>query len=432
MKRFIAISALTAITAFHCVAANSRELVIAVSPHQETTAARQQATEVFKFLTTLEPGDTATLIDGYNLMLIGEWKTPTKSAYRSPKARLAVNRQAVAALLHFADNAAKPGVEDQPSVTGALRLPQLLRHVAGNFPVSVRRELVILGSPLYEDRDTPALSMTEERFPGDGHLFASIRKTPYGAAGNPKLLAGLAVHIGYGAAGLPGSERHDEFVRRYWTLFVEAQGGELVSFVGDLPTLFSRMKVGTPALKHDYAPERSNKLEMIRLAPVEVQKSIYDRPIEGTPLSKSQSRRAERVEVGITWHCDSCDLDLYAQAHPGAALLYFSQTTSPEGRYWKDYRNSPKGTNGRESILFTVPLDLRVLRLAVNFYAGQAPQGVEGEIRLAVDGQTYATAFHISANEGNAGVDMRQIMATGKADTPYSILIDPLRVVGLR
>ena len=412
--------------------AHSREWVIALSPYMEATAAKQQTKAVLKFVTALEAGDKVTILDGYHLRLIGSFNIPENPAYNSPKARLGANRSAVAALLRFAGNVTTPDSDSQPTITGAVRLPHLLRHIGENFPSGETRTVVLLGSPLYEDLETPQLSMTDECFPSDGHLFASIGTTPYGTAGNAALLAGFQIHIGYGDQGMTGSDRHDHFIRRFWTLYIEQRGGTLASFVPDLPTLFHRIENNTPPPKHDYTAEHSNKLEIVRLAPVQVQKSIYDRPVASAPLTAAQSRRAEQVEIGISWDCQSCDLDLYAQAHPSAQPLYFGHTKTPEGRYWKDYRNSPKSTRGYETVVFGVPLDLRALRLAVNFYSGEALQGVSGEIRIAVDGQTYAAPFQLEATKGNGGATMKQAIQTGQAQNKQTLFIDPLQVVGLR
>lgn len=413
--------------------AHSRELIVAVSPYTDSAAATAQAKNILKFLTELEPGDHATLIDGYNLNLLGEFTVPDDPKYRSPKARLTINRQAVSALLGFAKASQAQGNtgEPYPSVSGALRFPQLMRYIGENFATSEATDVVVIGSPLYEDRDTPALSMTDERFPGDGHLYRSVGETPYGATGNPSLLTNLNIHVAYGE-GLPGSERHDHAVTRYWTLFAQQQGGTLSRFVRDLPTLLRQVIRQAPPVKHDYSPERSDKLEIIRLAPVEMMQSIYERPVTTDPLPVAIARRAEQVQVGISWACNTCDLDLYAQPHPGAALLYYGNTQTPQGHYWKDYTQSPKATNGQETIAFSVSLDLRALRLALNFYSGSDAGGAKGEIRLSVDGKTYALPFHIQATQGNGGAGVSEVIEAGKSNSQHTLLIDPLSIVGLR
>ena len=356
----------------------------------------------------------------------------TNPAYNNPKARLGVNRETVTALKRFADKSITPGGEGHPSVPGAVRLPQFLRYVADNFNHSGKTDVIVLGSPFYDDPREPAFSMVNGRFPSDGHLFASQGKTPFGTAGQGRLLKNVRVHIGYGSDNIMQGERHGYFVRRFWTLYVEALGGRLGGFVGDVPTLFRRVTGNAALPTHDFKPVRSNKLEMIMLRPVADRQSIFERPVSETVLSQAQVVRADNVQIGMSWACGQCDLDIYARPMPGAPVLYFGRTITEYGSYWKDYRNSPQPTNGYETIGFDIPLDLRTLTIVVNFFEGEAaPQGVSGEIRISVDDHTYAAPFHIIATRGNRGKDIPAIFETGKATGDHSVIIDPLSILGL-
>ena len=405
----------------------ARDLIIALSPHVTPERAAVQAKSVLQFITGLKVGDRALLIDGDRLTLIGEFKIPEGAAYRNPKSRLAHNGQTVAALRHFVDAASRGR---RPA--GSVRLPQLLRHVSQNLSYPPQTDLIVIGAPVYVDPDQDGFSMTDKRFPGDGHLFASAGKTPYGAADNTEALSGLRVHMIY--AGVPAlqDETYRFHVSRFWTLFIERQGGTLVSFVPGLPTLFRRVRENVKAPPHNHKAGETDKLEMIRLQIEEPAQTIFEKPISASPLPQGRARRAGDVQVGISWDCWTCDLDLYATAFPGASLLYFGQTESPQGRYWKDYLDSPAATNGYETIGFTVPLDLRALTLAVNFYSGTAPNGVNGEIRIAVDDDTFAAPFHIAASSGNRGKNMAGIMDTGNAKNAQTLVIDPISVVNLQ
>lgn len=413
-------------------AALARNLVIAVSPYYPPEEARKHSIRLLQQLTQLDQSSRVTLIDGYHLSIIGEFTIPDP-AYNNPKARLGINRETVAALKRFADKSVMPGSENHPSVSGALRLPQLLRYVANNFNHSGRLDVIVLGSPFYDDPREPAFSMAGGRFPSDGHLFASQGKTPFGAAGQSGLLKNIHVHIGYGSDSIMQGDRHIYFVQRFWTLYVEALGGRLGSFIGDVPTLFRAVSNNTSTAvtppAHDFKPMRSDKLEMILLRPVENKQSIFERPVSQTALPQEQIVRAENVQVGISWACALCDLDVYARPLPGAEIVYFGRTITTHGRYWKDYRHSPQPANGFETISFDVPLDLRTVMIVVNFYAGEAPQGVSGEVRISVDDATYAAPFHIPATHGNRGQDMAQVFETGKASDNHSIIVDPLHIV---
>ncbi|SFF03638.1 hypothetical protein [Nitrosomonas sp. Nm166] len=247
--------------------AHGHNLIIAISPYLSPIEAKQQNIALFQQLTQLQPGDKATLLDGYNLTHIGDFTVPDNPAYKSAKARLNVNREAVGALLRFAENAIMPGTDGHPFVNGAVRLPQLLSHVAKNYTQGEKLNVIVLGSPFYDDPREPDFSMADGRFPSDGHLFASQSKTPFGNPHHPQLLANLNVHIGYGSETIMQSDQHRFHVQRFWTLYIEQHGGKLASFVADLPTLFRRINQNAAPLPHDHTPIRSDKLEMIRLRP---------------------------------------------------------------------------------------------------------------------------------------------------------------------
>lgn len=428
--KYLNVSAVFGIVLFMVSNAHGRDLVAAMSPYLEPAAAKKQNSALLRFLTHLEPGDRVTLVDGYHLKKIGDFNIPTDAKYSHPKVRMTMNKETVGALMRFRKNTMAPAGDNHPSVTGAVQLPQLLRYAANNFKHSDKLDVIVLGSPLVDDPRSKSTSMATGLFPSDGHLFAPQSATPYSAS-NANSLSGVTVHIGYGDEGIMNSDQHRFFVKRFWTLFVEQQGGKLGSFVGDLPTLFERINKRSPPLAHDFVPVSGSKLEMIQLAPEETVQSIYDRPLSTSPLSQSEIQRASQVEIGISWTCATCDIDLYAQPMPNSQTLFWAQTASPQGRYWKDYRNSPQPTNGFETIAFHVPLDLRVLRIALNFYEGEAPEGVSGEIRLSVNGKTYATDFLIPATTGNKGEGMRQAMGSGRAAAEQSLIIDPLEIVKL-
>lgn len=411
--------------------AYGRNFIIAVSPYLNPVEAKQQNIALLQSLTQLLPGDKAVLLDGYNLNHIGDFTIPDNPAYKSPKARLNINREAVGALMQFAEKSVTPGTNGHPSVNGAVHLPQLLGHLAKNYAQTGKLDVIVLGSPFYDDPREAAFSMTEGRFPSDGHLFASQNKTPFGDPQHPQLLTNLQVHISYGSENIMQSDQHRFYVHRFWALYIEQHGGKLVSFVADMPTLFRKINQNALPLPHEHIPVRSDKLEMIRLRPQEIKQSIHDRPLSKSSVTQTQIRMAHNVEIGISWKCQ-CDVDLYARPTPNAQVLYFWETSSEFGQYWKDYRDAPHATNGFESISFKMPLDLRTLLIAINFYEGEAPQGVSGEIRIAVDNETYAAPFHIPATRGNGGHDMAKVFETGKASGHHSVIVDALRIVKAR
>lgn len=84
--------------------------------------------------------------------------------------------------------------------------------------------------------------------------------------------------------------------------------------------------------------------------------------------------------------------------------------------------------NGLETISFSAPIDLNKLLVAVNFYSGSAQNGVSGEVRLSVDGRTYAKGFEIDADGGNRAAELADILKSGSAPNDAWTVIDPVSI----
>lgn len=415
--------------------ASARDMAIGLSPYLDAADAEAQIKSVLQFLAeTLEPGERCILFDAYRVQTLGTFMVPDKAVYRQPKAKIQANRQVVGAMIQFARTAKRPQGESEPSVVGAIRLPQALRFIGEDYPVMQDADVILLGSPLYDDPKDKPFTMRPNHIPGDGHLTKARSVTPYGIKGQDSVLAKRRVHLAFPDGNWRQDDHHEYFVRRFWTLFVEGQGGQLSTFTNDLPTLFQRVKSNAPSPKHGYTAEPTDKLEMILMRPptVKHQTSIYERPISSTQLPANLLRQASPVEVGITWECGGCDLDLYGQREPGATAIWFLNTQTSDGQYFKDFRNSPRSANGYETLAFHVPVDLNALLLAVNFYHGSAPGGVKGEVRISLNGQTYAKVFHIPAQEGNGGVGRQETLTARRANNAGWLVLDPLEVLGIR
>jgi hypothetical protein len=414
--------------------APARDMAIGFSPYLDTSIAETQINSVLKFLAeTLEPGDRCVLFDAYDVQTLGIFTVPDKAVYRQPKAKIQANRQAVGAMSQFARAAKKPHGENEPSVIGAIRIPQALRFIGQDYPAMQDFDVILLGSPIYDDPKEQAFTMRLNHVPGDGHLTKARSVTPFGIKGQDSLLAKRRVHIAF-LDNWKQDDRHAYQVERFWALFVEGQGGQLSSFTHDLPALFQRVKSNAPSPKHDYKVEITDKLEMILMRPptVKQQTSIYERPISKASLPAGVLRQATHVEVGITWECGGCDLDLYGQRQPGATAIWFLNTQTSDGQYFRDFRTSPRSANGYETLAYHVPVDLNHLLLAVNFYNGSSPGGVKGEVRISLNGQTYAMPFHVLAQEGNGGVGRQETLTARRANNTAWLVIDPLEVLGIR
>ncbi len=435
MKKFILITMVLTSFMIHSTNAYSRDLIVGLSPYMEKTASKEQIKAVIGFLLeSVEPGNSARIYDAYRLSSIGTFAVPNKKAYRHQKAKLLVNKRVVKKLLQFANNAVKPGGENMPSVTGAIRLPQFLRFLGENLSLNKETDILILGSPLYDSPTEKDFSMARGHVPSDGHLQVSMGQSLFGMTGNTELLRNFHVHLAYPNTGLKLEDIQGFFVKRFWTLFLERQGGQLATFTSDLPTLFQRLKEKAQAPKHNYVLRQNDKLEMILYRPKEIKKrvSIYERPLSTIPVSLTSMKQANNVEVSITWDCKKCDLDLYARPNPRAATIYFRNSESEEGKYIKDFRGSPQASNSFETIIFHKPIDLGQLVLAVNFFAGNVRDHINGEFRISIDNKTFGRKFQIKATRGNKGACIKETMKRRKATSLQCLIIDPLKIISIR
>ncbi|NQY65601.1 MAG: hypothetical protein HRT38_18210 [Alteromonadaceae bacterium] len=406
--------------------ANAKDYAIGLSPYSSVEAKKDQVRGIINMVAELKADDTMWLIDGYSLETIGRMRIPNNPAYKSKKAKIAANLQAIGQLAVFAKQDNEKIANTQGVPIGTIRIPQLLRSIANNKPSS-DIEVILFGSPHYVDRSEVAFSMVDGQFPSTGHLLNRRTQTPYGLADDKALLSGMRVHWFYGSDRFINN-RHSSAVERLWTLYTELTNGKLVTFSEDLATVLSRATNNAKAPAHSYQLDpNDNKIEMIRLPVKVMSKSIRQRPISSTALPLRKLRHATDVEVGITWNCNNCDLDLYAKANPTAPILYFGNTKTPQGTYFKDYQYSPKGSNGFETINFKTPLDLRVMKFVINFYRGNVVGGVKGELRLTIDGKTYSKPFHLKSPKGNKGADVSALLSDNKIISQYSVVFEPLK-----
>lgn len=402
------------------------DYVIAISSQQSSASAEIQKKALIRTLSQMALGTETALIDGENTSLLCTFKVPNNANYNSPKAKLKANIPCIKALNSFVQER----TDKTTASSHALRVPQLLRFIAQNFDTD-GIELILLGSPFYQNTGEAAVSMLDARIPSDGHINAHRSASVFGTKGQSKALSGLRIHYAYPPNTQILNDQHNHFLSRFWTLYLEAMGATLVSFQSDTNTVIQRALNNARTLQHDYVLDESAKLEMLRIRPQTPDKPIYERSISEVPLSKWNVKQAKNVEIAVRWDCKACDLDIYARPWDNAPIIYFGKISTAQGNFWKDFTNSPHASNAWETISFNVPLDLSKLLIGVNFYDGVAPDGINGEVRVSVYGATYAKSFVIAANEGNSAKGMTEAFATGKALNPQSLLFHPLDIVPL-
>ena len=420
-KLFIFIFAL-----FMSLGAYAKEFYIVLTPHQSTEHAQAQAKTVLKYLTTLNAGDKGHLLDGTTLQTIGRFDVPNNPKYKSEEIRIKLNGKTVSALMKFA----KADHPERAAPHHSILLPQVLEHIAINKSGDEPLDVIVLASPLYRDSRNNSFDMGDNVFPSDGHLFASRSETPYGID-DKNLLSGVRLHIGYPNETLT-SEVYTRAVKRFWALYMARQNGEMVTFTPNISSLFNRVDTNKPAPNYTYEYENTVKVQMTRLRVNRPAQTIYERPLSAGSLSRTLVKNANNVELGLTWDCSTCDLDLYAQPFPGAKVLFFGQSKTQEGLHLKDFTSSPKVEKGYETILFNVPIDLNKLRVLINFYHGYNPRKVRGTLRIAANGKTYAYKFHLPAIVGHKAKGIEEALNTGKSTHPQTLVIDPIQILPLQ
>lgn len=407
----------------------AKTYLIGLSPALDQLRAQNQTKEVLQFLTReIKPGEQATIFDAWEVKTIGTFSVPESSFYNNEKAKLQLNRTLVGKLMDIssADHSAL-----RSDVKGAVKLPQFLEFLGQNYAPLEDTDILVLGSPIYDDLNLPQMSMSGGRLAGDGHFSAPASDTPFSLLGKEGLLKGARVHLFIHDRNWAINDSYAYLVKRMWTLFIEGQGATLSSFTDDPQTFWARAARRAGALPHHFKRERTKKLETLVIRQAENRSlPIYVRKLSATPPSLDTFRHAQNVEIGVSWNCQDCDVDLFVRPYRTAHALYFANTQTPEGFYQKDFTQSPLPLGGYETVSFTVPLDLQETLIAINWYGGFSPSGINGEIRLAIGEQTYALPFQITATSGNQSVGQEETLQSGKPANEHWLVIDPKAFFG--
>ncbi len=344
------------------------------------------------------------ICDAYHLQTVTRVDIPEVSAFRSAKTRANQFKEPIRRLKEFLAAEPERTVGAVAAPPQALRFPQFLDFVGENLGGARRRTVVLVfGSPVYVDAKEPNFSMVDGYFPSDGHLLVSRERSVFGLEGRTNRLAEVEVH--YGWFGDPWvSEVHRDRVQRFWSLFLQGQGARLATFCGDLATVF---RLARPAaLVADPHPARleldatQSKIEMLRITRTVGAQDWITRDALSPVRPPPPTNTVGVMKIGIRWQ-GNLDLDLYARPTREGETLFFDHKRSPEGYYFKDHRTSPE--REYEFIEFETPVDVWKAEASVNFYAGSAPRGVSGEVRIEFENKIYSGRFSLEADHGNQG-----------------------------
>jgi hypothetical protein len=384
-------------------ASASQSYIVGISPYLPRSVKDDIYRSIIRLVVEDLPlNSSLEIYDAFDLKTIARVELPNARVFQSPKTRANQFAPAIRELKSFLAREQPKSTNSHSPCEGAIRLPQFLDFLTQRpWTSNSEPDLLLIGSPLYEDAKEPRFSMVDGYFPSDGHLQASRETSIFGFTGDAGTTPRLTVNWVY--TGDPWiSELHKEKVTRFWTLYLERCGFRMASFAVDLPTVFQSFRGRTPGqtLTHWAVDPHQTKIEMLR---VSRNVEIADWLTRDKLPENSQSPPGTMIgamKIGIRWK-DKIDIDLYATPRSGAETLFFQHPRSPEGYYYKDHRASPG--KEYEFIEFESAVDVREVEAFINFYKGDCPGGPRGEVRIEFDGRIYGAPFVIRAEEGNLG-----------------------------
>lgn len=398
----------------------------------------------------MSPGDRLDAYDASALQPIATIEIPNEPLFSSAKPRL--NRfapQFAKMKAFFAHDSAGPN-----PAAGAAMVPQFLDFAGRQLRTRSDEPLIIvvLAAPWYADAEQAFDFGPEGAYPSDGFFRLPAAESPFSTTEKANVLKGITIHWSWlRNEGRWLSDAHRQGVVRFWHLFVTTQGGVLNSAEASAKDIFARAAQGIASPLLNATPDPAAKAEMILIRRLRSEAPpaaatvtaagqsavVPEAPPEwlnrnALPAPTTPPRPRARVKLGIRWgdndpSAQPIDIDVYVLARPGVKELSFRRTRTSEGRLWKDWLTSPSVANGYETVELEGETDLTHLAIAVNFYAGNHPGGMEVALRIWVDGTVYECQIHIVASEGNQGA-----ASDHRASDPHWVVVDVQKAVGLR
>lgn len=467
--------------------ASSASYALGISPNNDTSQRTEALQSLLVFvLEAAAPGDEIGVVDALNQRLVARFTIPEGKPFQA-NARARAQRLApqLAALKQFcmAERAyprEMAGVVALPQfldfVATQLRRP--------GEPARV----IVLGSPFYMDPNGDGPCNMDSAFPSDAHITADQGRSVFGCASRKGVLSGMTVHYAYlntqflndyhqervtrfwalycqqaGAAlctfcsdpslafqrareNIQQScvtahlDRTDTKIEMRQVLRRGAPATLTVTNLVGRVAMTSEVPQTTASVSSPKAPvgptNRPSITEFPSLAPTKepglnAVGSTSELRTEPSSLSITQLAEAfplkptgnNKVGVGIAWSAP-VDLDLWVRANPNARDLYWHNTTTREGHYFKDWRNGNMGGDYEYIELTANPsLDLNSLGCWINYYEGRATP-VRGVVLVFYEGRSYFGEFNLNAPYGNKGGEKER-----RDQSRYWVRINPADII---
>jgi len=387
----------------------------------------------------MRPGDTLRICDGSKRVQIGETIHIPETA-RTPVLQLQCATGTIKAFLEFLKTSSGDGK------SAGLNLPLIFSDELQEK----NARILLVGSPTYHD-DVVAHDM-RDGWLGDGYFNQPRAITIFSVSGKKENLKNATVRfctldVPWGTSN---KLAHQEMVKRFWAIFINECGGNLVSFHPDLreelvalasseakPLLIDPPRdAGEKSMKmHQSLIQMQPPAKSITptdtaiappVAPPQIIQEVGTSAIEITAVPdwitidpkifiKSHPLPAhlpakDNVRIGLTWSTSGtsgADLDLHVRPAQGDEELSFRNTKTPQGKHYKDFSN-PQANNGFELVDIDVPVDPKDVSIWINAFKGQSRNGFDGEVRVLYGGSLGVYPIHIPANKGNEGANAAQ------------------------
>lgn len=365
----------------------------------------------------LQQNDTVLVYDGTTRRLISTIKIPDGARYQEGKFRLSYLKKRFRKIAKFIKSSCA-----ETSANADNNLIALFRGFGDNVRSSYSDEKlhVLMYAPaLHHDSRESSLSMRDGAYPNDGSFSVDGFASSYGVADRAQSFKGTTFHF-CSVRDQFINEAHRDIVHRVWSLYIAKQGGSLATFTDDGALCRERFLSGSATSRAFIANPHPKPPAMIQFqqAQATIESANTEQPqqrlefaqagrflSDDIPVNENSAvNTVGRIKVGVRWDCD-CDLDLYVWQKGNSKPLYFGNAESEEGHFFKDWRSSPDNEKAHEYVDFFKPVDALDLKLSVNFYSGTAPNGVNGTVRIWLEGQdgVWKKSFHIPATKGNSG-----------------------------
>jgi len=354
------------------------------------------------------PGVRILIYDAYNIQKLADIPLPKDDKYKRRRSRAKFIAKKIGRVKEFFKTTSRGGDVDNAQ----LLFPLFVREISKDRPYFNNIISVILyGSGFYEDPREGSI-YTKSGFPSDG--FLKHEESVFDTSNRENSISGVQFHY----INLDGdrwiNDVHRKKIERFYSLYISLSGGSLVTFSNDISDSLNATR--TDVLPSPFTLNESD-MKPVMTSFGEISEGWWgsDVVFSTTPPSSS----VDKIKIGITWDCQSCDVDLYVEPSNGKKILSYKQSRTNEGRHIKNFLTSPNAANRYEAVEFFTAKEPSKMHAWLNFYSGRSPQGINVEVRVLFGNNVYKGEFRLPTTSGNRGDNF-----TNKQNDPHWVTLD--------